>query len=79
MNIKILVVDDHGIVREGLKMVLNLEPDFAVVGEAASGKEAVDQALRLRPDVVLMDVLMDEVNGIDACRQIKSALPETRS
>jgi DNA-binding NarL/FixJ family response regulator len=78
MNIKILVVDDHGIVREGLKMVLNLEPDFAVVGEAASGKEAVDQALRLRPDVVLMDVLMDEVNGIDACRQIKSALPETR-
>jgi two-component system, NarL family, response regulator DevR len=76
--IKILVVDDHGIVREGLKMVLSLEADFAVVGEAASGKEAVDQALRLRPDVVLMDVLMDEVNGIDACRQIKSALPDIK-
>jgi DNA-binding NarL/FixJ family response regulator len=76
--IKILVVDDHGIVREGLKMVLSLEEDFAVVGEAASGKEAVDQALRLRPDVVLMDVLMNEVNGIDACRQIKSALPDVK-
>jgi DNA-binding NarL/FixJ family response regulator len=76
--IKILVVDDHGIVREGLKMVLSLEADFAVVSEAASGKEAVDQALRLRPDVVLMDVLMDEVNGIDACRQIKSALPDIK-
>jgi CheY-like chemotaxis protein len=77
-TIKILVVDDHGIVREGLKMVLSLESDFAVVGEAGSGKEAVDQALRLRPDVVLMDVLMDEVNGIDACRQIKNALPEIK-
>jgi DNA-binding NarL/FixJ family response regulator len=76
--IRILVVDDHGIVREGLKMVLSLEPDFEVVGEAASGREAVAQATRLQPDVVLMDVLMDEVSGIEACRQIKSALPETR-
>lgn len=77
-TIKILVVDDHGIVREGLKMVLDLEEDFQVVGEAATGREAVSQATRLEPDVVLMDVLMDEVNGIDACRQIKSALPQTR-
>jgi two-component system response regulator DevR len=76
--IRILVVDDHGIVREGLKMVLSLEADFEIVGEAASGGEAVDQAARLQPDVVLMDVLMDEVSGIEACRQIKSALPETR-
>jgi DNA-binding NarL/FixJ family response regulator len=59
-------------------MVLGLEADFAVVGEAASGREAVAQATRLRPDVVLMDVLMDEVSGIDACREIKSAFPETR-
>jgi DNA-binding NarL/FixJ family response regulator len=77
-TIRILVVDDHGIVREGLKMVLGLEADFEVVGEAASGREAVAQATRLQPDVVLMDVLMDEVSGIDACRQIKSALPETK-
>ena len=76
--IRILVVDDHGIVREGLKMVLGLEADFEVVGEAASGREAVAQATRLRPDVVLMDVLMNEVSGIDACREIKSAFPETR-
>lgn len=77
-TIRILVVDDHGIVREGLKMVLGLESDFEVVGEAASGREAIAQATRLRPDVVLMDVLMDEVSGIDACRQIKSVLPETQ-
>ena len=76
--IRILVVDDHGIVREGLKMVLGLETDFEVVGEAASGREAVAQASRLQPDVVLMDVLMDEVSGIEACRQIKSVLPETK-
>ena len=76
--IRILVVDDHGIVREGLKMVLGLETDFEVVGEAASGREAVAQASRLQPDVVLMDVLMNEVSGIDACRQIKSILPDTK-
>jgi DNA-binding NarL/FixJ family response regulator len=77
-SIKILVVDDHGIVREGLKMVLDLEEDFQVVGEAASGPEAVEQATRLKPDVVLMDVLMNEGNGIDACRRIKSLLLDTR-
>jgi DNA-binding NarL/FixJ family response regulator len=77
-SIKILVVDDHGIVREGLKMVLGLEEDFQVVGEASSGPEAVAQATRLLPDVVLMDVLMNEGNGIDACRQIMSVLPDTR-
>ena len=72
------MVDDHGIVKEGLKMALSLEADFEVVGEAASGREAVAQPTRLQPDVALMDVLMDEVSGIDACRQIKSARPETR-
>ena len=76
--VKILVVDDHGIVREGLKMVLGLEADFQVVGEASSGQEAIDQATRLEPDVVLMDVLMAEGDGIEACRQIKSLLPDTR-
>ena len=76
--VKILVVDDHGIVREGLKMVLGLEADFQVVGEASSGQEAINQATRLEPDVVLMDVLMDGGDGIEACRQIKSLLPDTR-
>ena len=77
-TIKILIADDHGILREGLKMVLGLEEDCQVVGEAASGKEAIQQAAVLRPDVVLMDVLMQDTNGIDACRQIRSALPDTK-
>jgi DNA-binding NarL/FixJ family response regulator len=76
--IRILIVDDHAIVREGLKMVLELEPDLEVVGEAANGEEGVEHALKLRPDVVLMDVLMKGTDGIDACRRIKSLLPETK-
>ena len=77
-QIRILVVDDHGIAREGLKMVLGLEPDFDVVGEAADGEQAVARALKLRPDVVLMDVLMAGTDGIEACRRIKSDLPDTK-
>ncbi len=77
-TIKILIADDHAILREGLKMVLGLEEDLQVIGEAATGREAVQQAAALRPDLVLMDVLMDDTNGIDACRQIRSALPDTK-
>ena len=77
-QIRILVVDDHGIVREGLKMVLGLEADFDVVGEAANGEQAVARALTLRPDVVLMDVLMAGTDGIEACRRIKNDLPDTK-
>ena len=77
-QIRILVVDDHGIAREGLKMVLGLEPDFDVVGEAANGEQAVARALKLRPDVVLMDVLMAGTDGIEACRRIKNDLPDTK-
>ena len=73
-----MIVDDHAILREGLVMVLGLEPDLQVVGEAATGKEAMAKAPQLKPDVVLMDVLMEGGNGIDACREIKSLLPETK-
>ncbi|MBM3942674.1 MAG: response regulator transcription factor [SAR202 cluster bacterium] len=76
--IRILIVDDHAILREGLKMVLGLEPDLEVAGEASNGAEGVRLAAQLKPDVVLLDVLMLGIGGIDACRQIKSARPETQ-
>lgn len=77
----ILIVDDHAIVREGLKMVLDLEADLEVVGQAPDGGQAVDMASDLSPDLVLMDVLMEGPggsDGIDACRRIKSNLPDTK-
>ena len=74
----ILIVDDHAIVREGLKMVLDLETDLEVVGQASDGGQAVAIASELSPDLVLMDVLMEGTDGIDACRQIKSNLPNVR-
>jgi two-component system response regulator DevR len=76
--IRVLIVDDHAILREGLKMVLGLEPDLAVAGEAGNGRDGVRLAAQLQPDVVLLDVLMPGLDGIDACRQMKSARPETQ-
>ena len=73
-----LLADDHEIVREGLVSLLSEEPDVEVVGEAANGREAVDLADRLQPDVVIMDVSMPLINGDEATRQIKTHLPETR-
>ena len=71
-----MVVDDHEVVRSGLKAILEPEDDLAVVGAAASADEAIQQVPRLTPDVILMDVRMGEMNGIEACRLIKSAHPE---
>jgi two-component system response regulator NreC len=68
--IKILVADDHAIVRQGLKLILSAQPDLQVVGEAANGREAVELAEKLRPDIVLMDVAMPELNGIEATRKM---------
>jgi len=64
--IRVLIADDHGVVREGLRAVLGSEPDMEVVGEAATGKEVVEQAAELEPDVILMDIQMPDVNGIEA-------------
>ena len=74
--IRLLLVDDHTVVRQGLKMVLSLEPDLLVVGEAANGQEAVTQVPKLRPDVVLMDLLMPVMDGVKAIREIKKEHPD---
>jgi len=73
-KIKLLVADDHGILRHGLKRILNAEPDMIVVGEAATGTEAVARAKELKPDVVIMDISMPEQNGIESMRQIIKAV-----
>ncbi|MEU7564602.1 response regulator transcription factor [Streptomyces fradiae] len=70
MTIRVLVVDDQVMVREGFSVLLNAMPDIEVVGEAVNGREAVRQVAALRPDVVLMDIRMPEMNGIDATREV---------
>lgn len=76
--IRILVADDHPVVRDGLVAMLGTQPDFLVVGEAASGGETVREAARLQPDVVLLDLGMPELDGVEALRQMRSARPETQ-
>jgi len=75
--IRVLIVDDHAVVRMGLRTFFDLQPDIEVVGEAADGSEGVAMARRLEPDVVLMDLLMPNMDGITAIGRIKSERPET--
>jgi two-component system, NarL family, response regulator LiaR len=77
MPIRILIADDHEVVRNGLRVTLGVDPELEVVGEAADGAEAVRMANRLRPDVVLMDLLMAELDGIAATEVIRRELPDT--
>ena len=77
-QITILIVDDHTVVREGLHKMLDLEEDFEVVGEAKNGRQAVTLALDLRPDVILMDIAMPGLNGLESTRQVLKALPDTK-
>jgi two-component system, NarL family, response regulator LiaR len=77
MAIRILVVDDHSVVRQGLKMFLGLDPDLEVVGEAVDGADGVQKAKELKPDVVLMDLLMPVMDGITAIGILRRDLPET--
>ena len=77
-RVRVMIVDDHAIVREGIAEVLSRSGEFEVVGQAADGEEAVERVKELRPDVVIMDILMPVKNGIEACRQIAGALPDTR-
>ena len=78
MSTTILLVDDHRIVREGLRTLLGQQPDLEVVGEAADGRDAVTQARLLRPDVIVMDIAMPELNGVEATRLILAELPQAR-
>ncbi|MEJ5314500.1 MULTISPECIES: response regulator transcription factor [Anaerolinea] len=77
-KIRILVVDDHIVVRKGLMAILETEPGIEVVGEAGDGKEAVEKACSLLPDVVLMDLVMPGMDGIEATRQIKQRVPQVQ-
>ncbi len=76
--IRILIVDDHEMVRDGLAVMLSRQDDFSVVGEAQNGLEAVEKARELQPDVVLMDLRMPELNGVDAMRRIRDELPDLK-
>ncbi|MCK9486218.1 MAG: response regulator transcription factor [Dehalococcoidia bacterium] len=77
-HIRLLVADDHALLRQALRMLLEAQPGLEVVGEATNGRDAVEAAERLAPDVVLMDMVMPGLNGIDATRQIVKRSPSTR-
>ena len=75
MTIRVVLVDDHELMRQGLRSILDRDEQVEVVGEAASGRTAVELARTLSPDVVVMDVAMKDLNGIEATRQIRAELP----
>ncbi len=77
-RIRLLLADDHTVLRAGLRMLLDAEPDMEVVGEASNGAEAVQRALELEPDVVLMDITMGDMNGLTATRRLTERLPGTK-
>ena len=78
MKTRVMVVDDHEVVRLGMRSALEIEPDLVVVGEATNGAEALAKVPVLAPNVILMDVRMDKMGGIEACREITSTYPDTR-
>jgi two-component system, NarL family, response regulator DevR len=77
-KIRLLLVDDHQVVRVGLRTLLNKDPTIHIVGEAGTAADALSQAIRLKPDLVLMDVRLPDGTGIEACREIRSHCPRTR-
>jgi len=77
-RIRILLADDHAVVRQGFKMILSAQPDMEIVGEAGNGREAVELAGQLHPDIIVMDVAMPELNGIEATRRLAASEPHSR-
>ncbi len=77
MSIRIVIADDHAVVRQGLRMLLSLDPELDIVGEAANGQQALQAAHELHPDVVLMDLMMPVMDGIEAIGRVRKELPET--
>ncbi len=78
-GIRILLVDDHALVREGIRGLLEVQPDFHVVGEAQDGLEAIEYSRAFHPDIIIMDVNMPKMNGIDATRKILQECPKVPS
>lgn len=78
MKIRVFIAEDHTIVRDGLRMILESGDDYEVIGQASHGREAVTGILKLRPDVAIMDIAMPELNGIEASSQIRQAWPDAR-
>ena len=77
-KIRILLADDHSVVRQGFKLLLGQQPDVEVIGEAGDGAEAVRKALELKPSVIIMDIAMPNLNGVEATRRIMEANPDAR-
>jgi len=77
MSIKLLIADDHTLIRDGLQKIIHMDENITLAGEASHGEEAVNLALKEKPDVILMDINMPGVNGIEATKQIKEKLPDT--
>jgi DNA-binding NarL/FixJ family response regulator len=73
--IRVLLADDHDILRQGLKLLLAAQPDIEVIGEARTGKEAIEQAQELQPDIIVMDISMAEMDGMEACQHIRIQHP----